>query len=401
MYNYDYFYGAEADQFSFFRIPKAFFKEERFEKLSHSAKILYGMMLDRMDLSRKNGWLDDLNRVYIIFSTEQVCEEMSCSDRTAIKILQQLEEHGLITRKRRGQGKPSLIYVMNYCRGEDVPIDPPKPKKSEDEPEYSSWDYSFDPASLYDEWFRPRNVKNAVQESEPKQAFFEKRKIYDSKNVKNSGQNPRSEKFTIQNVKNVRRNQTDMNQTDINNMNLSINHSINNNINNNATEDGLMDRMDGETHTRIITEDDVKAQIDYDCLTQEYSQDSLDEIVMIMTDVLNATAPIKIKQQLVPAEIAKSRFLKLGTKHISYVLQCISRVKERVTNIYNYMVTALYMAPATLVLQGEASLAASQHSAAGPVSSPPRTRNRFNNFEQREIDFDEVEALVFARPQYA
>lgn len=69
---YDYFYGAEAEQFSFYRIPKVLFTEERFRSVSAEAKVLYGLLLDRMSLSCKNGWLDKEGRVYIIFTIEEV-----------------------------------------------------------------------------------------------------------------------------------------------------------------------------------------------------------------------------------------------------------------------------------------------------------------------------------------
>ena len=70
----DYFYGAQADQFAFYRIPKALFTDERFKSISAEAKILYGILLDRMSLSRKNGWLDEQGRVFIIFTLEEVME---------------------------------------------------------------------------------------------------------------------------------------------------------------------------------------------------------------------------------------------------------------------------------------------------------------------------------------
>ena len=70
----DYFYGAQADQFTFYRIPKALFVDERFKPISAEAKILYGILLDRMGLSRKNGWLDEADRVFIIFTLDEVME---------------------------------------------------------------------------------------------------------------------------------------------------------------------------------------------------------------------------------------------------------------------------------------------------------------------------------------
>ena len=68
----DYFYGQAGELFSFYRIPKALFQEPRFQSLSTDAKTLYGILLDRMSLSVKNGWLDEQNRVFIIFTIEDV-----------------------------------------------------------------------------------------------------------------------------------------------------------------------------------------------------------------------------------------------------------------------------------------------------------------------------------------
>ena len=110
----DYFYGQAGDLFSFYRIPKALFQEPRFRCLSTDAKTLYGILLDRMSLSVKNGWLDEQNRVFILFTIEDVKRALCCADNKATKLLRELEKFGLIERKRRGQGKPSLVYVKNF-----------------------------------------------------------------------------------------------------------------------------------------------------------------------------------------------------------------------------------------------------------------------------------------------
>ena len=112
---YDYFYGAEAEQFFFYRIPKVLFTEERFRSVSAEAKVLYGLLLDRMSLSCKNGWLDKERRVYIIFTIEEVMTALGCADQKAGKLLHELESKWrLIERKRQGLGKPNLIYVKNF-----------------------------------------------------------------------------------------------------------------------------------------------------------------------------------------------------------------------------------------------------------------------------------------------
>ncbi len=110
----DFFYGQAGELFSFYRIPKALFQEQRFQSLSTDAKTLYGILLDRMSLSVKNGWLDEQNRVFIIFTIEDVKRALCCADNKATKLLRELEKFGLIERKRRGLGKPSLVYVKNF-----------------------------------------------------------------------------------------------------------------------------------------------------------------------------------------------------------------------------------------------------------------------------------------------
>ena len=107
----DYFYGPQADLFSFYRLPKALFVDPRFRGISSESKSLYGLLLDRMGLSAKNGWTDDTGRVYIIFTTKEIMEALYCADNKATKLMKELEGCGLIERKRRGLGKPSLIYV--------------------------------------------------------------------------------------------------------------------------------------------------------------------------------------------------------------------------------------------------------------------------------------------------
>ena len=117
----DYFYGGQADLFSFYRLPKALFVDPRFRSISAESKILYGLLLDRMGLSVKNGWTDDTGRVYIIFTTEEIMEALYCADNKATKLMKELESCGLIERKRRGLGKPSLIYVKNFISESSEP----------------------------------------------------------------------------------------------------------------------------------------------------------------------------------------------------------------------------------------------------------------------------------------
>lgn len=113
---YEYFYGAQAEQFSFYRIPKALFTEPNFRELSTDAKVLYGILLDRMSLSLKNQWLDAQNKVYIIFTVEEIMDALNCANQKGTRLMVELEKQaGLIERKRQGLGRPNLIYVKNFA----------------------------------------------------------------------------------------------------------------------------------------------------------------------------------------------------------------------------------------------------------------------------------------------
>ena len=113
----DYFYGQSGELFAYFRIPKALFQDSRFRQLSTDARTLYGILLDRMGLSAKNGWLDEQGRVYIIYTVREVQESLCCAEHKAVKLFRELEQANLIERKRRGLGRPSLIYVKNFSSG--------------------------------------------------------------------------------------------------------------------------------------------------------------------------------------------------------------------------------------------------------------------------------------------
>ena len=117
---HDYIYSIEPERFSFIRVPKILLQNEAYSGISAEAKLLYSLLFDRTELSNKNGWLDDQNRVYIIFTIAEIKERMNCGNKKAIQLLDELEHKaGLIERKRQGLGKPHLIYVKSFFRTVD------------------------------------------------------------------------------------------------------------------------------------------------------------------------------------------------------------------------------------------------------------------------------------------
>lgn len=121
---FDYFYGAQSQQFAFYRIPKVLFTDNRFQNISTEGKVLYGLLLDRVSLSMENGWIDDEGRVYIIFTLTTIRQAMNCAEKSAIKYLTELEEFGLIERIRQGFGKGDVIAYQirqSFKPGEITP----------------------------------------------------------------------------------------------------------------------------------------------------------------------------------------------------------------------------------------------------------------------------------------
>ena len=111
---YDYFYEEQSEQFVFYKVPKVLCTEEEFRKLSSDAKLLYGLLLDRVSLSQKNGWVDEDGRIYVVYTIENVKYALNCADKKATRLMVELEKHGLIERRLQGQGKPAVIYVKNF-----------------------------------------------------------------------------------------------------------------------------------------------------------------------------------------------------------------------------------------------------------------------------------------------
>lgn len=222
-YNYDYYYGVEGEQFAFFRIPKILITDKRYKELSLAAKMLYGLMLERMSLSRKNKWLDEENRVYIIYSIEKVAEDLNCSSPTAVKAMAELDSIkgiGLIERKKRGQGNPDVIYVKNFTSLPEYE-ETEKPKK-QDKDEICD---SQDSINLNSEICNSEETRSNQNE----ESFNSKNlnlKTLNSRNVNSTGFSSREQKIETQEVTDFDANNIKINNTEYNNTN-HINLSAN------------------------------------------------------------------------------------------------------------------------------------------------------------------------------
>ena len=292
-----YFYGREADQYSFYKIPKLLFTEEYFKKVSVEAKVLYGPMLDRMSLSMKNQWFDTEGRAYIYYSLEDIMDALGCSNKKAISIMKELDIEsgiGLIEKKRQGQGKPTMIYLKQFMIQE------------------------------------AQKCNNYI--SGEKSAISEVKNLHvlKCKNVMS-----RSEEFTHPEVKKLHTNKNNINNTELSN--TESNHIISEN-------DGM--GFDVEAYLKII-----KENIELDILLERYPYDR--ELLTGIFDLILETVLCKNKSIVVasseyPAELVRSKFLKLNMFHVEYAMDCMRKNTSKIHNIKKYLLAALFNAPSTI-----------------------------------------------------
>ena len=292
---YDYHYGMEAEQYAFFRIPKVLMTEPHFRGISTDAKLLYGLMLDRMSLSVKNGWMDDNERVYIYFTLDEVCEQLGCKTDKAVKLFAELDTGkgiGLIERVKQGQGRPARIYVMRFLGMEGT-------KNSANAKS------------------RPR--KNRSQE-------YGKSEVCTSEKHESALLESRGQDFGKSEG-----NKTDNNKTDFSNTDQVIH----------PAQPSPIDVINGYREA-------IKNNIEYDALIRKYPYSDLDEIVDLMLEVLCTQEDfVRIGTKQIYTVLARERFLKLDSGHIEYVLDCMRNTTSDIRNIKAYLLETLFNAAAT------------------------------------------------------
>ena len=272
----DYFYGQAGELFSFFRIPKALFQEQRFQDLSTDAKTLYGILLDRMNLSVKNEWFDKKGRVFIIFTIEDVKRTLRCADNKATRLLRELEEFGLIERKRRGQGKPCLVYVKNFSA-----------ESSKESVKNRDYDDSCGSKIACQDPVKSRGIKK-------------------------------------------KENKTEMNNTN-----------------------PILSDESEKMKNRELLEEYFSRSLEIDLLLRLYpdDEDTLYQIVNLLVDTCATNRKLlHIAGDDKPAEVVRSRFMKLNADHICFVLKCLAENSSPIRNMKQYLLASLYNAPTTMQL---------------------------------------------------
>lgn len=310
-FNLDYFYGTEAAEFRFYRVPKALFDGE----LSLEAATLYSLMLDRVGLSVKNGWLDSLGRVFIYFVQKDVQKFLRCGHNRATAFMRELERFGLIERKRQGLGKPAMIYVKNFSSCENGALENKGNEIEEKIPTVQQEDAS-----------------NQALFSAPEEAVKTARTRQSRVPAEGSLDCP-----------NRATNDTKKKETKMSETNRILPQPPRTDRESSRYGRNLMDEMQW-------VREEIRENIDYEGLVWDYPCDSgiFDGYVELMTEACCAVRKtIRICGQDIPTAVVRSRFLKLDREHILYVRDCLCTTTSTIRNIKAYALAALYNAPLT------------------------------------------------------
>lgn len=288
----DYFYGAESEEFIYFKIPRLLITDQKFKHVSTDAKLLYGILLDRMGLSAKNNWYDDYGRVYIYYTVDEICEDMCCGRDKAMKLLAELDKKkgiGLVERVKQGQGRPTKLYVKRFTTR--TAPSKPDPPPSDD----------LIPCSEVEK-NHPKRSEKSTPRSRKKPTLIKLREI-----------------------------------------SLTLTTLIHPSLPP-LKPSGVAMGMD-----RYELREEVKANIDFENLWRAHPYDDVESLLELVVDVLGSTAPtLRIAGESLPADTVKQRFRKLNSTHIEYTIEAMSQTTTKINNIRAYLLTALYNAPVTM-----------------------------------------------------
>ena len=362
MMKFDFYYGEESEQYSFYSVPKMFFTCERFAGLSAMSKLLYGFLLDRMSLSRKRNWIDDKNRAYIKYSLNAITKDMGVSKNSVIKYMRELQEFGLIM-KYPNEGMEDIIYVMDYSRVKQADT-------------YSSDDKQNDNVLYLDSQSSGAAYKTDTGQNDNTPPGFntaialsnrnDTKKIQDTGCKGESTLRGGSKSEPVQNLHHPHKENNNNIYNNINNQSTKtdkIDRYIYNNPSINQSNPSIsdtreIDRIDKTgkqisgvnantvyAHIREL----VKQNIDYDIMIERQEcKDWYDEYYNLIVEVLTRQKDtIRISGEDYSADMVRERFMKLNGLDLQYVHEQMSRTTSDIKNIKAYLTKALFNAPTT------------------------------------------------------
>ena len=321
---FNFYYGAQADQFSFVRIPRIMLMGKEFLVLSMAAKMLYGVLLDRMNLSMKNGWFDEENRVYIIYQISEIQDDLGISKKKAMELLSELEDFGLLQKKRRKRGLPNILYVKSFMedastKGTETGSYVTKGEEDSGSEMGTSEKDSFDPTNS-------RSAENRTLEI-PETAPLE---VSESEALKNQ----------------ININNTYKRKTESNPIVSTEGSALDDEMRCDTIQESSTPGFRVKAYQQIINQNICYRDL---LIAHPDDRELIEGIAdLILETVIGDREEILIASSRYPAEIVKAKFLKLNYSHIEYVLHCLKQTTTKVRNIRKYLLAAMFNAPSTM-----------------------------------------------------
>lgn len=409
---FDFYYGDESEQYSFYSVPKMFFDNDKFKDLSAMSKLLYSFLLDRMSLSRKRNWIDDKNRAYIKYSLKAICADMCVSRNSVIKYMKELQMFGLIMKFSK-EGMEDIIYVMSFSKVKQADYDIQNSSinntsKSENIATERQAEAPAQDTQVYDTYAPPDfSVIEHSKKSENSgyvgvHTLMTSPKLAPVQNLNQSKicTSPKSEPVqylhhphqelnnNIYNINNKIFNSvsdTDMIDRYIYKSYPSINHNNSADDNTNTADREPIGQAAFSEYDFICGQ--VKSVINYDeMMTRADCADWYSDYYSLIVEILTRKSDvIRISGEEYSMQLVKKRFSMLTADHLVYVHNQVSKAKG-IKNIKAYLIKSLFNAPVTHMsfVESSSNNTDTTETEAGNNSNVKCAANRFNNFEQRE-----------------
>mgnify|MGYP000099352151 FL=1 len=357
---FDFFYGSDSEQYQFYRVPQVLFTDDRFKSISCEAKLLYGFLLDRTSLSKKSKWVDADGKTYVFYKQENAQESLNIGKDKAVKIFVELENIGLIIRKKQGQGKPTKIYVMNFSK----PVSKSNTKVLQRIKSLTECKSKNKTSGI--------TSKTAVQTSEkPKSELDCSSTIPKSRLLKNRSLDfGKAEVLTSENQSYIH---TEINHTENSNTYPSIYHITETNgksqpKSENPSSDGLIDRSNPNSEISIyknaVAETQLQISYMYLLTNHQSKKAYLDSIVSLIAEVYvsayaHPTTSVTINGIKTSIGIVADRLKTIDESHIEYLFEKIdaSANTKQIKNPRSYLLSCLYNAPTTMELDTDLQVA--------------------------------------------
>lgn len=275
----------EIVKYQFYMIPKQLFTDEIYKHLSIDAKLIYALFIDRLELSRKNNWINERGEVFLIFKRIDIAAILNLTDKTVSSAIKELKNVNLIDEERQGLGRPNLIYIG---------------KLKTDNQESTKTDFL--------------NRKNYGSGEEIFSA--QTSKISDSVPVKNPIQDTEILPTSNTNINNNNFNKTEKSQ---------------------SVEEQQLEEIKSRAELDLLVETDEYGNVD----------SRKKQMVENAIEIMFYSPKLKIGSAILPQAMVRSRLYLINGAKVCYALQKLSTNlgnTSNITNSTNYLISCIYNA---------------------------------------------------------